>query len=86
MNAFSKPVVADPLLCAALAALTDLVPSYARADLKLKQRVCNAMQAELDSVQCSLDQDRRIGECVYQAGWHNAVLRLALAGMREMLN
>ena len=86
MNALSKPVVADPLFCAALAALTDLVPSYARAELKLKRRICNAMQAELESVQCSLDQDRRIGECVYQAGWHNAFLRLALAGMRELLN
>lgn len=86
MNALSKPVLAEPLLCAALAALTDLVPSYARADLKLKQRVCNAMQPELDFVQCLLDQDRRIGECVYQAGWHNAVLRLALIGMRVMLN
>lgn len=84
MNAFSKPVVADPLLCAALASLTDLVPSYARADLKLKQRVCNAMQAELDSVQCSLDQDRQLGQCVFQAGWHNAVLKLALVGMREL--
>lgn len=84
MNALSKPVLADPLLCAAMAALADLVPSYVRADIKLKHRVCNAMQAELDSVQCSLDQDRRIAECVYQAGWHNAVLRLALAGMREL--
>ena len=86
MKALSKPVVADPLICAAVAALTDLVPSYARADLKLKSRVCNAMQTELDSVQSSLDQDRWIGECVYLAGWHNAVLRLALAGMRELLN
>ena len=79
-----QPGFADPLFCAALTALTDLVPSYARADIKLKQRVCNAMQAELDSVQSSLDQDRRIGECVYQAGWHTAVLRLALAGMYQL--
>ena len=42
------------------------------------------MQAELVSVQPALDQDRRLGECVYQAGWHNAVLRLALVGMRMM--
>jgi hypothetical protein len=86
MTALSKPVVADPLFCAALAALTELVPSYARADLKLKQRVFTAMQAELDSVQSSLDQDGQLGECVYQAGWHNSVLRLALVGMRVMLN
>lgn len=84
MTALSQPVVADPLFCAALAALTELVPSYARGDLKLKQRVCNAMQAELVSVRRSLDQDRQLGECVYQAGWHNSVLRLALVGMREL--
>jgi hypothetical protein len=84
MNALSKPVVADPLYCAALAALTELVPSYAGADLKLKQRVCNAMQAEFGSVQCSLDHDRQLGQCVFQAGWHNAVLKLALVGMREL--
>ena len=86
MNTLSKPAVADPLFCAALTALAELVPSYPSAVPKLKRRVCKAMQAELFSIQRALDQDRRLGECVYQAGWHNAVLRLALVGMRVMLN
>jgi len=84
MIAQSRSVVADPLFCAALSALTQLVPTYAGANLELKRRVCDSMQAELASAQYSLDQDRRIGECVYQAGWHNAVLRLALAGMYQL--
>jgi len=84
MNALSKPVIADPLVFAALAALTELVPSYAGADPELKRRVNRSMQAELVSVQHSLDHDRLLGEYVYQAGWHNAVLRLALVGMRQL--
>ena len=60
--------------------------SSTRADLQLIRRVISAMPTELFSLQRSLAQDRRLGECVYQASWPNAVLRLVLTGMCAMVD
>ena len=84
MNALAKPVRTDPLISAALEALSEMVPSFARAELDLQLRVLSAMQSELQSLEESLARDRRLGECIYKAGWHNAVLALTLVGMREL--
>jgi len=84
MNALAKPVKTDPLISAALETLSELVPSYARAELEVKIKVLSVMRSELRALEESLARDRRLGECVYQAGWHNAVLSLTLVGMREL--
>jgi len=84
MNAFLKTEITDPLLSAGIAALIELMPSFATVDSPTKQRVYQALQAELPDLIVSLRYDLKLGECVYRAGWHNAVLRLALAGMQEL--
>jgi hypothetical protein len=84
MNAVLKTEITDPLLSAGIAALTELMPSFAEVDSPTKQRVYHAMQAELPDLVLSLRNDRKLGEFVYQAGWHNAVLRLVLAGLAEL--
>jgi hypothetical protein len=84
MNAVLKAEITDPLLSAGIASLTELMPRFAMVDTSTKQRVYKAMQAELPDLVVSLRNDRKLGECVYRAGWHNAVLRLVLAGIREL--
>jgi len=84
MNAVLKTEIADPLLSAGIAALTELMPSFVNVDSPTKQRAYQTMQAELPDLIVSLRHDRQLGECVYRAGWHTAVLRLVLAGMREL--
>ena len=84
MNALLKTEITDPLLSAGIAALTELMPSFAKADSPTKQLVYHAMQAELSNLVVSLRNDRQLGKCVYRAGWHNAVLRLVLAGLAEL--
>lgn len=84
MNAVLSTEITDPLLSAGITALTELMPNFDKVDSSTKQRVYHAMQAELPDLGVSLRNDRKLGECVYQAGWHNAVLRLALAGIREL--
>lgn len=84
MNPVLKTETTDPLLSAGIAALTELMPSFDTVDAPTKQRIYQTMQAELPDLVVSLRNDRILGECVYQAGWHNAVLRLVLAGLTEL--
>lgn len=84
MNAVLKAEITDPLLSAGIAALTELMPSFAKVDSTIRQRVYQTMQAELPDLVESLRHDRKLGECVYRAGWHNAVLRLALVGLKQL--
>jgi hypothetical protein len=84
MNAVLKADIADPLLSAGITALTELMQSFAKVDSPTRQRVYHAMQAELPDLVVSLRHDRKLGEYVYRAGWHNAVLRLVLVGLAEL--
>jgi hypothetical protein len=64
--------------------LISLCPEIKTASLARQETVCAAMRAKVAPAIDSLLEDTRLAPCLAEATFHNAVLTLALAGVRAL--
>ena len=64
--------------------LISLCPEIKTADTARQDAVCAAMRAKVAPAIDSLLEDARLAPCLAEAAFHNAVLTLALAGVKAL--
>ena len=69
---------------AALRALIDLCPEIRHASAAAQDAVCAAMRSSVPQAVDDLLGDARLSPCLAEAAFQNAVLSLALAGIRVL--